>query len=75
MKNKGEFLSDATQSTSVFWPKDLLAEDIPNVRIISYGYESEVLKMFTAASSANKNNIFQHAQNMLADIQRIRSEV
>ena len=71
-RDKGEGLLDALNSTSVFWPTDLLPEDVPNVRIISYGYESEVLKMF---ASANTNNLYQHAQNMLADIQRIRSEV
>lgn len=71
-RDKGVGLSDAPNSTSVFWPRDLLPEDVPNVRIISYGYESEVLKMF---ATANTNNLFQHAQNMLADIQRIRSEV
>jgi hypothetical protein len=71
-RNKAKKPFDVSDSSSVFWPRDLLPADVPNVRIVSYGYQSEVLKMFAAA---NKNNIFQHAQNMLADIQRVRSEV
>ncbi|KAI9763965.1 MAG: hypothetical protein M1840_008999 [Geoglossum simile] len=32
----------------VIWPKDLLSEDIPNSRILSYGYDSGVVRSDTA---------------------------
>ncbi|KAL8724942.1 MAG: hypothetical protein Q9181_006602, partial [Wetmoreana brouardii] len=60
-----------SSQNSVFWPKDLLAEDIPEVRILSYGYEAEIVRAFAPVGTAN---IFQHAQNLLAEIQRVRSE-
>ena len=58
--------------STVYWPKHLLADEIPHVRILSYGYEAEIVRAFAPVGDAN---IFQHAQNLLAEIQRIRSEV
>jgi hypothetical protein len=62
----------ASEKDSVFWPRDILAKDVPNCRIITYGYESNPHQMFAAA---NKNNILGHAKNMLAEIQRNRVHV
>jgi hypothetical protein len=56
----------------VFWPQEYLASDIPNIRILSYGYDSVVLRTFTAV---DQNSVFQHGRNMLHDLQRERSAV
>ena len=29
------------QTENVFWPRDLLPQELPNVRIMSYGYDGE----------------------------------
>lgn len=62
----------SSSPSSIFWPQHLLAEEIPHVRILSYGYEAEIVRAFAPVGDAN---IFQHAQNLLAEIQGVRSEV
>lgn len=54
----------------ICWPRDLLPKDLPHVRIISWGYDSSVLKPIKASSQAS---IFGHAENLLLDITRIRN--
>ena len=51
--------------TSVFWPQDLLADEIPNARLLTFGYSSAPLEIFAAA---NRNNIKHYAQNLLGDL-------
>lgn len=53
----------------ICWPRDLLPKDLPHVRIISWGYDSSVLKPIKASSQAS---IFGHAENLLHDLSRIR---
>lgn len=60
----GTVNSNPDKST-IFWPKDLLADDLPNARLLTFGYSSDVLTTFRAAS---KNNITQHAQNLVGDV-------
>ena len=53
----------------VYWPRDLLADEhhCYNVRILTYGYDSKVTRGF---SSANQNNLFAHAKDLLYALQR-----
>ena len=53
----------------VCWPRDFLKLDFPDVRIVSWGYDSSVLK---AAESASHASIFTHSENLLADISGLR---
>ncbi|KAL8941796.1 MAG: hypothetical protein Q9216_002034 [Gyalolechia sp. 2 TL-2023] len=53
----------------VFWPRDLLPAELPNARIMSYGYDVDVMNFF---SNASQSSIFQHALNLLEDLQRKR---
>jgi len=71
LKSSGA-IGSSSGNDPTFWPRDLLPEDVPHARIISYGYESEVIKMF---APSNKNNILWHGQNLLAEVQRVRSQV
>jgi hypothetical protein len=48
-----------------FWPGDFLAHDLPNVRLLTFGYSSDILATFRAVS---QNNIMQHAQNLVGDL-------
>ena len=54
-----------------FWPRDLLGKDLQNIRIISWGYDSDVMKMF---SSSSQDTIVGHAETLLTDIDSLRFE-
>lgn len=62
---------DTWSKDGVCWPRDLLPQDLPYTRIITWGYDSTVanIKSFTS-----HNSIFGHAQNLLSDIARIRRD-
>jgi hypothetical protein len=47
----------------VFWPKDLLAPDYNDTRILTYGYDSRVANFFSGP--ANQNGILQHGRDLL----------
>ena len=55
----------------VFWPKDLLSEDIKNIRIITFGYDSDVVKFLGKVS---QNQIRDHAQTLIGDLRGCRKK-
>ena len=65
---RGDRLETWTRD-GVCWPRDLLPQDLPYARILTWGYDSTVanVKSFTSQSS-----IFGHAQNLLGDLARVR---
>ena len=62
-------INPSNNRQDVFWPQNLLPVDIPDARIIVWGYNTIVTKGYEAA---NKNNIFAHARTLLAVMQRER---
>lgn len=51
-----------------YWPQDLLPQDIPNARILTYGYDADVIGgLFKGAS---KNNITQHGRDLMLKLER-----
>jgi len=56
--------------TAVFWPQDLLPEECPNARILTWGYDSNVSNFFNG--SASKNSILPHASDLLGDLNGAR---
>jgi hypothetical protein len=56
---------------SVFWPRDLLNKDFPNVRVLTYGYDSHVSRFFSAT---NQSGIFAHGKKFLLALKRKRKE-
>jgi len=58
-----------TSVEEVFWPGDLLPNDRPDVRILSWGYDTTVTKGW---HQANKNNLFAHAKDFLYALERER---
>jgi hypothetical protein len=52
------------ENTDEPWPKFLLDTDIPNARIITYGYDANVSDWTKPAS---QNTVRQHAQNLVND--------
>ncbi|KAK3303714.1 uncharacterized protein B0T15DRAFT_282738 [Chaetomium strumarium] len=47
------------------WPKTLLPEKIPNARILTVGYDANVVGLFGAVS---QNSIGNHAENLLSHV-------
>ena len=45
------------------WPRDLLPIDIPNARIISYGYDADIIDFWAPVS---ENSVEKHAGNLVA---------
>ena len=58
--------------TRVFWPHDLLPNDISNVRIFTYGYDSHI--SHGILGPANQSNISQHGLSLLNAITGKRHE-
>lgn len=64
----GDLLNTWTSSRTL-WPRDLLSKDFPNARIITWGYDSNVVNFFAPSS---KNSLFGHANNLLTDVATLR---
>ncbi|KAJ5371988.1 hypothetical protein N7517_003994 [Penicillium concentricum] len=77
-KRQEEAGSSATQdeengaTTGVFWPGDLLKDDLPQARIMTFGYNTNVQQGYHAV---NQGNIFSHARNLLYVLEAKRRKV
>lgn len=61
--------SQQAQQASVFWPVDLLAEDVHNLRIITYGYDADISKFLYRTSD---RSIFSIAQDLVIRLEILR---
>jgi pimeloyl-ACP methyl ester carboxylesterase len=52
------------------WPKALLAIDITNARIITYGYDADIAHWM---KPAGQNTVREHAQNLVNDLCGLRA--
>lgn len=55
---------------SMFWPRALLPDVVPNARIFTWGYDADVDGFLSPAS---QNRIHEHAGNLLVDLSNLRS--
>jgi hypothetical protein len=62
LKHQSDANSDLAGDGTVFWPSDLLPQAIKNARIMTYGYDSDPLVVWSAV---NRTNVFQHAKDFL----------
>lgn len=51
------------------WIRDFLPELVPNARIITYGYDADVVSFF---NKTNQNSVSDHASSLIDDLIRIR---
>jgi hypothetical protein len=58
--------TDDLEERLTFWPYHLLREDCKNVRILTWGYNSNVSEFFSG--SANKGNILSYSRDLLGDL-------
>ncbi|WYZ37655.1 hypothetical protein EsH8_II_001161 [Colletotrichum jinshuiense] len=65
---------DASTPDKLFWPEDYLANDIPEARIWTYGYNADAISGLFQAN--NMNSVSQHGRDLTAKIEReIENEV
>lgn len=53
---------------NIFWIEDFLPQDIPNARILTYGFNANVRDGLFQAN--NKNSISQHSRDLKAKLER-----
>ena len=56
---------------SVCWPVDLLPNHIPNVRVLTWGYNANPVNIL---GGGHQSNIYHHATNLLSDLAMERGE-
>jgi hypothetical protein len=49
----------------VCWPRDLLSQDLPNVRIMTWDYDADVISL---KKSASQTSLFGHCESLLGDL-------
>ena len=54
-----------------FWPETLLPAELPQARIMTFGYDADVVKFW---SSAGQNRIGNHAQNLTHALANLRDK-
>ena len=53
----------------VFWPRDLLPSELPQARVLTWGYDVDIAHVFSKTSKAS---ILQHAETLLSDLVSLR---
>ena len=60
---------DTWTEKGICWPRDLLKDDLDNVRIMSWGYDSGIAHLWKSTSQAS---VFGHAETLLSDLANLR---
>lgn len=55
------------KTKKVYWPRDLLPFEIPEARILTYGYDADVIER---GGIVKTNNFTMHGQDLLVQLQR-----
>ena len=58
-----------THSNGTYWPRDLLPQALPTARIITFGYDANVVRIWDTASS---NGLYDHGKSLEFQLSRIR---
>lgn len=57
--------------SNIFWPEAFLKKDIPQARILTFGYDADFAHFLAAT---NTNRIGEHANNMANELAQLREE-
>lgn len=57
------------EDSKVHWPRDLLKHEIPRSRVVTFGYDADIVNFWNPASKSRLSN---HAENMVGDLVRRR---
>ena len=55
----------------IHWPSELLKQDLPGPRVLSFGYDADIVKMLAPAGNSRLTN---HAANLVGSLVREREE-
>lgn len=58
------------RSTQLYWPADLLPNDVTDARILSFGYDADIVNFWSPAS---QNSVSSHAQNLNGRLEQLRA--
>lgn len=58
--------------TEILWPRDLLPSDIPQARIMAFGYDVDVVRFWERTS---QSRIANHANNLVSSLANCRMKV
>jgi predicted alpha/beta hydrolase len=53
------------KTTRTFWPSDLLPKDLPNARILTFGYDADVVRALDTTSS---NSLRDHGKSLAHEL-------
>jgi hypothetical protein len=61
-----------TYRDSIFWPQDLLPKESPNVRIMTFGYDADIVG---ALKTVGSNTLRDHGKSLANDLamRRVRT--
>ena len=57
--------------SEIFWPVHLLSKDVPDARIMAFGYGADVTRFLGPVS---QNNLREHASALLGELAAVRSQ-
>lgn len=57
------------KETGIHWPSELLRQDLPNTRILSFGYDADIVNFWNPASNSRLSS---HAENLVGGLVRER---
>jgi len=57
--------------SGIYWPVHLLSKDVPDARIMTFGYDADVTKFLGPVS---QNNLCNHASALLKELAAVQSE-
>jgi protein SERAC1 len=61
-----------THQNKVFWPRDLLTHDLPDARIMTFGYDADVVKIW-GMTPAGSNGLHGHGKSLAYALSDSRS--
>jgi hypothetical protein len=71
LDNVNEERNQEAEAKDVFWPRDLLMDDFPAARIMTFGYNTNITQGY---EPANQSNIFSHARDLLYGLEAKRRQ-
>jgi len=57
--------------SNILWLRDLLPLQLPNARVLTFGYDADTLKLSPGVSQLGLND---HAASLVAELLRVRAE-
>lgn len=69
-KARKNFFQSSGPQQSIYWPRDLLPKTIPNARVLTYGYDTNIRHILGAPAS--KHTVYDIGRNFLVSLEAER---